>query len=245
MNFSYSAVWNDTAAMLRANSSLLVAIAGAFFFLPGLLSAYFIPPPEEARDFAEMVQQMSGYVGRNWHWSLLGNLLNMVGIVAIYLLLLDPPGRTVGGALAGSVTFLPSYFLLSILLMTILGIAFLLLIVPCLYLLGRIGVAGAVMTAERRLNPVAAIGGAFARTKGRGWAVAGLILMVAAAGIVLILAIQAVLGSIFLLLGGRDGIGGLLVAVLQAALGAAYSTVLVVLLAAIYRALAAGSTSGT
>ena len=37
MKFSYSAVWSDTMRMLRQHGSLLLAVAGVFFLLPGLL----------------------------------------------------------------------------------------------------------------------------------------------------------------------------------------------------------------
>jgi hypothetical protein len=33
MKFSYSAVWNDTVALLRSHGSLLLAIAGVFIFI--------------------------------------------------------------------------------------------------------------------------------------------------------------------------------------------------------------------
>jgi UPF0716 family protein affecting phage T7 exclusion len=45
MKFSYSAVWNDAARMLKEHGSLLLAIAGVFFLLPGLLLGYFLPQP--------------------------------------------------------------------------------------------------------------------------------------------------------------------------------------------------------
>lgn len=237
MAFSYSAVWDSTLGLLRSNGSLLLAIAGVFLFLPGLLTAYFIPPPEQAENFGEMMVQLSGYVRETWHWALLANIANMVGALSIYLLLLRPEGRTVGGIIAGSLTYLPSYFLLSILVAIVVGLGLVLLIAPGIYLVGRLAVAGAVMVAEHRLNPLAAFGGSFERTRGRGWAVAGLIVLVAIGGTILILAVETVLGSVFLLLGGREGLGKLLVAILESGLNAAFSVVLFALLAATYREL--------
>lgn len=245
MNFSYGEVWNDTVAALKANASLLVAIAGAFLFLPALLTAYLIPPPEAATTIPEMVARMSEYIRTNWHWSFLANIVNMVGTLAIYQLLLAPDGRTVGGTIVDAVRYVPSYFILWILIMVPITVGFFLLIVPGIYLMGRLAISGAVLVGERQLNPIAAVGAAFARTRGKGWTVAGLILLVAVSGMILMIAVEAVLGSAFLLVGGgRDGVGGLLVAVLNAALGAAFSTVMIVLLAAIYRALGP-ATSGT
>ena len=44
---SFTAVWNDTAAMLRANGGLLTAVAGVFLFLPPLLLSRLLPEPEQ------------------------------------------------------------------------------------------------------------------------------------------------------------------------------------------------------
>lgn len=239
MQFSYGAVWNDTVAMLRANASLLIALAGAFLFLPALLSAYLLPPPTGAADFAEMMAQMQDYTRANWHWSLLVSLVNMVGTLAVYMLLLEPGGRTVGGAIAGAARFVPSYLLLWLLMAVPISIGLLLFVIPGVYLAGRIATSTAVMIGSGSLNPINAVAGSFALTAGRGWAIAGLILIVLVTGFIAMIAVQAVLGSIFLLVGGGiDGIGGLLVAILNAALGAALSTLIITLLAAIYRALA-------
>jgi hypothetical protein len=74
-------------------------------------------------------------------------------------------------------------------------------------------------------------------TRGRGWAIAGILIIVAVAGMILSFAITAILGSVFILVAGREGVGGLLVLILNSALTAVLYTVLIVLLAAIYRSL--------
>ena len=56
-------------------------------------------------------------------------------------------------------------------------------------------------------------------------------------GIILSMVITAVLGTVFLLVAGREGLGPLLVLILNSALIAIFTTVLIVLFAAIYRAL--------
>ena len=81
----------------------------------------------------------------------------------------------------------------------------------------------------------------------RGWAVAGLVIIVVLAGLVLSFVVTAVLGTLFLLVGGRDGLGPLLVLILNSALTAVFTTVVIVLFAAIYRAVAGAAepTTGT
>lgn len=246
MKFSYSAVWNDTARMFGGNASLLLAIAGCFFFLPALLVGYLLPQPQQATTLEGMIVELSAYLMANGHWLLLANVVNMIGAIAIYLLLFNSRGHTVGGAIAGSVPILLPYLLLSILSSFFIGVGLMLFILPGLYLLGRLGISGAVMVAEDLRNPLAAIARTWGWTKGRGWAVAGLIILVAVTGIVLIFVVGAVLGSVILLSLGREGVGGLILLILDSAMSAAFSTVMLVLMAAIYRALAApGETSGT
>lgn len=238
MKFSYSAVWADTVRMLRANASWLVAIAGVFFFLPALLLGHFAPQPEGAGTLGQAIADMREYFAANWHWLILTNLINMVGAIATYLLLLGAPGRTVGSALGGALPLLPSYFLLSAITNIIIFFGLFWLIVPGLYLVGRLMVSAAAMVGERILNPFAAIGRSWRLTRKRGWAVLGLLALVFIAGYVAIAAITAVLGSVFLLVGGgREGLGGMLVLILSSGLGAALSMLFVLLLAAIYRAL--------
>lgn len=246
MKFSYSAAWNDAVQMLRRNSSLLLALAGVFFFLPALLVGHFIPQPEGSETIEAMAADLRIYISENWHWLLLANIVNMIGTIAIYLLLFGPRDRTVGSAIAGALPILPFYFIMSIIAFVTVGFGFVWLVLPGIYLLGRLVVSGPVMVAENRRNPIDAIRGSWARTKGKGWAVAGLVVLVFVAGYLLFFAVTAVLGSIFLLVGGKEGLGGLLVLILQSACTAILSTVLIVLFAAIYRSLSAPSetTSG-
>lgn len=237
MKFSYSAVWSDTTRMFGSNASLLLAIAGCFFFLPALLVGYLLPQPEGATTTEAMILHLSTYLSANWPWLLLANLVNMVGAIAIYLLLFNARDHTVGGAIAGALPILLPYLLLSILSSLIIGVGVLLLVLPGLYLLGRLGIAGAVMVAEELRNPITALGRTWNRTKGRGWAVAGIIILVAIVGILLTFVVGAVLGSAILLALGRDGVGTLILLILDSAMSAAFSAVMLVLMAAIYRAL--------
>jgi hypothetical protein len=236
MKFSYSAVWDDTVGMLKRNGSLLLALAGVFFMLPALLTGYLFPTPANAD--ADPVGAMFAYYRENWLGLMIGSLVNTIGSAAIYLLLFDRRGGTVGSAIAAALPIVPFYFLMSLLVSLAIGFGFVLLVVPGIYLIGRLATSGTVMVAEGRRNPLNAIGGSWRLTKGKGWAVAGLVLIVGLAGAILSFAITAVLGSIFLLVGGREGVGGLLVLILNSALTAVLYTVLIVLLAAIYRRLA-------
>lgn len=238
MNLSYSAIWDDVTALLRSNFSLVATVAGVFLFLPNLLIAYALPQPQ-ARDFAEMLKLWSEYLNANWHWLLLGRLANMVGEIAI-LLLIFSRGISVGGAITAAAALLLSYFAASALGNFAVGLGIALLIVPGLYLLGRFGPLGSVLVAETHRNPLAAIRRCWALTAGHGWAILGLILIVAIAAAIVVGIVTTLLGILFVLVAGQE-IGQLLVLIVRAAGNAAMMTLLLVLGAAIYRRLSDGA----
>jgi hypothetical protein len=237
MKLSYSAVWADVTALLRSHASLIATVAGVFIFLPALLTAYFLPQPE-ARNLSEMGRLWTEYASANWHWLLLSRLASMVGEIAI-LLLLFSRGISVGGAIAAAFALLLSYFAASVLANIAIGLGVLLLIVPGLYLLGRLGPLNSVLVAEARRNPVEALRRCWALTAGHGWAIVGLILIVAFAAAVVVAVATTLLGIVFILVAGQE-IGQLLVLIVRTAGNAAMMTLLLVLSAALYRRLAEG-----
>jgi len=239
MTFSYSAAWDDTVGMLRTHGSLIGAIAGVFLFLPAVLLAHFVPPPEDQS--AQMIEQLTGYFTSNLHWFILSRLLGMLGAIAILTLLFERGQVTVGGAITGAVPLLPFYFLTSMLSGIAIGVGLFLLIVPGLYLIGRLAVAGIVVVAEGRRNPIDAIQRSVSLTKGNGWSILGLIIVVAIAGFVCVLAATSVVGILLLLLGD---IGKLLQSILSAALSSALNVVLLLLCTAVYRQLVGDRSAG-
>ncbi|MEA3054374.1 MAG: hypothetical protein QOG72_3277 [Sphingomonadales bacterium] len=234
MRFSYSAVWADVMELLRSHFSLVATVAGVFIFLPNLLLGYFVPQPEPAQ-IGEIGRVMAEYLSLNWHWLLLDNLVNMVGAIAI-LLLIFSRGITVGGAIAAALAILPFYFATSILSGLLIGIGFVFLIVPGLYLLGRLSPIGALLVAENRRNPLDAIARCFELTKGRGWAVLGLLCLVAVAGAIVVGVAVALLALLFVLALGQD-LAALPVLIVKSAGNAALVTLILLLNAAIYRQL--------
>lgn len=238
MSLSYSAVWADTVALLRRHASLVATVAGVFLFLPGLLVAYFLPQPEGAASVERLIAAWSDYMGANWPWLLLNSLAGMVGSIAI-LLLLFARDISVGGAIAAAFVLLPAYFVASFLGNLGIALGFMLLILPGLYMIGRLGPLNAVIVAETHRNPIAAIRRCWALTRGQGWAIAGLILLIAIAATIAVGAAATLLGILFVLALGQD-LGQLLVLIVRAAGGAGMVTLLLVLGAALYRQLAEG-----
>lgn len=233
MTFSYSAIWNDTMAIMRANSSLMAAIAGVFIFLPSLLLAFFVPPPQDPSP-----QLMFEHYSSNLLWYLLSQLASMVGGIAILTLVFRRDGVSVGEAVGNGFVMLPFYFLALLLARFVIGAGFLAFIVPGLYLLGRLAPVGPMVIAEKQRNPVKAFGRSFELTRGRGWAVFGLIFLVGVAGVILVIALTSILGLLAMLVGG--GVGRLLALIVNSGVSTVFAVVLILLFAAIYRALVAG-----
>ena len=231
MSLSYSAIWDDTVAMARANSSLIAGIAGVFIFFPSLLFAYFIPDPT-----GQSLQALSDYFSANIHWIFLSELVSMIGTVAILLLLFGRGTVTVGAAIAGATTILPFYLLASMLSGAIMFGGFLLFVLPMFYLVGRLAVVGPVVVAEGRRNPIDAIIRSFALTRGHGWSIFGIVALVALAGAIVVLVTTAVFGSLFLLAAGSD-LGQFLATIVSSAVTSAFSVVMTVLATALYRRL--------
>lgn len=237
MNFSYNAVWEDTMKLTRDHAPLLIAIAGVFVFLPAVAFAIFLKPPEPPRtqDFGVLMRQIMDYWTAALPWLFVQSLINMIGTAAMLRLVLAR-GGTVGGALMFGLLLLPFYFLLSLLSSLILGVGFILLIVPGLYLVGRIMPAAPVMVAENVRNPITALSRSFQLTEGKGWAVFGLIAIVVIVGAIVVGVTDAIVGIILAMTAGRE-LGTLLTTILATVLSTGFTILLVMLYAAIYRAL--------
>ena len=256
MAFSYNAVWEDTVGLLRQHATLLAAIAGVFMFLPALLFAVLVPPPEpQGADPARMAQLMLAFYREALPWFLVQGLFSIVGTLAM-MRLVFARGTTVGNALVEALKLTPFYILLSLIFGCAIGLlamlilvpailigpvavvlAVLLLIAPIFYLIGRIAPIPAVMVAENRRNPIEAIRRTFALTRGHGWAIIGLVFVIILVAAISVGMADTLAGLIFILAAGQ-ALGKLLASIVAAALNAVFATLLVMLYAAIYRALA-------
>ena len=261
MTFSYSAVWEETVRTLKAHSTLLIAVAGVFLFLPPLIANYLAPPPQQ-----QGVAAITSHYSENLWIILTAQLIAFVGNLVLLTLVLDQRHPTVAGAIRAAFAMLPAYLLVTIIsgfmlfagavLVTLplflLGpmlpgflraIALFLLALPLFHLMGRLVPTGPILVAEGRRNPFDIIKRSFEISRGNGWAVIGLILLVALAFMILMLAVTLVFGSIQLIVDRSTGgsVGAFLLLVLNSAIGAAFNTVLMVLFASIYRRLTDGA----
>ena len=244
MTFSYDRVWADVVAMVRANGTLLATLAGAFLFLPSFALWLFAPMPEPPSgggggDGGEGLRFLSEYYRTNWPGLLLVSAIGTFGQAAIVSLLLDRDRPTVGEALAKAGRLFPMYFLLGLMTSLIMGMGFALLFVPGIYLLGRLTVAAPVMIGENVANPVEAIRLGWNYTKGLGWRIAGLVLLIGIVGWIGFSATTSVVGVVAGLVLPSEA-SAVVKAAADALGGAALALLVAVLTAAIYRQLRGG-----
>lgn len=250
MKISYSDWWDDIVALARANASILLAIAGAFVFLPAMAASFvttpFVPPPADAA-LREIVQAYLDYYSANWLPLLVVGLLSALGQLLLYVVLLDKRRPRVGEAFGIAAGLFLTFFVTSILVRLLVAGGLLLFIVPALYLIGRLLLSGAVVAAEGRRNPLGAIARSFALTQAQGWRIFFFAFLVLLVALVIQLALGGTLGAVVKLAagggGGRFGLGALLLAALEAAFASLYFLLGIALATALYRRLATGTAS--
>lgn len=234
---SYDAVWADLIAMARANMGILSILAGVFLLLPNFAQLLFAPPPQIERIDMNAIKTLNDYIRDNFLVLLLCNLPVWLGSAAILALLLDPRRLTVGEALAGAATLLIGVILLDWFKQFAIYGGLFLLVLPGVYLVGRLAVAGAAQMAERLFNPFKAFARSFELTRSNGWRIAGLVVILWVCAAILTAAINFVIGIVLTLVMPLAALPAA-AALLRSILGAATALLILLLGAAIYRQLA-------
>lgn len=107
-----SAAWASATRLVAANRDLLMAIAGVFYVLPGLVAAVFVPSPAMTPDMSEtqMLAVMQDYYANSLPVLLVLSLFPMAGMLTMLVAMLDTARPTVAQAIRNSVRGLPFYF---------------------------------------------------------------------------------------------------------------------------------------
>jgi hypothetical protein len=235
MRISYSRIWEDTVRLIRTHASLAAALAGVFLFLPSLLMGHFVPMPE-VTDSNELFRVLGEHFRENFHWVLLSAILSAAGTLAILMLVFRGGATSVGAAIAAAFGLLVPYFVAVVLTGIPVAIGLILLILPGLYLMARFLPLGAVMVAEGERSSIGAIRRTWAVTKGHGWAILGLFLLIFVAGLVLMSVIGTLIGLV-LHFALPEGLAKFMSLIVSTAASTALQVVTIFLYAAIYRAL--------
>jgi hypothetical protein len=242
VKFSYDTAWADGLAMAKVHLSTLLTIAGVFLLLPQFALTLFVPFPEPEQGQQLSIAMINTYYTQNAGTILMLNIPVFLGQAAVLTLLLAHDSPTVGQILQRAASMLLPVALLAIILNFIL-ISGLILIVPGLYLAGRLAAATSAQMAERLSNPFAAISRSFSLTQGNGWRIAGILILLYIVGYVLIGAIGSVFGIVFALtlpVTASQALSALVESILATGLLLA----LLILAASIYRQLVTAPSKG-
>lgn len=234
----YRLVGADARVLFKAHSEPIIAIAGFFIFMVNWLSANLLPDVAlgEAGDIAATIAILRYFFEANWQVLLPTMLTTMFGGLSVYVLLLGPKVAKVGDALKGALALFLPYVLASILAGWATFAGFLLLLLPGLYLTGRLALLPAVIAGEPGLGIAGSIRRSWEITRECGWAILILMLFVA----LIIRLVSGVVGSLIALisrsLAGEDGVP-LLETGVAAAFVSIEAVIFVILIVAIYRQL--------
>lgn len=249
MRIDYTDWWNDIVALARANASILVAIAGAFVFLPMLASSFFVtpmPPLAEGSAPAEAIARFADFYRVNLLPQLFMLLLSTLAQLLVYTVLLDDRRPSVGAAFRLAAPFYLPLLLVNLLTNLAIGAGFVLLVVPGLYLLGRLLLAAPALVAGRLVNPLEAIRRSWSLTQGQGWRVFFFAFLLFLVALVVQVAISGTLGLAIGLLPGADdpwSLRSLLLGALTALFAALFFLLATCVWVALYRRLAGGGAS--
>ncbi|MDZ7587924.1 MAG: glycerophosphoryl diester phosphodiesterase membrane domain-containing protein [Parasphingorhabdus sp.] len=237
----YMEAWNDAVALARQHREAILAIAGVFLFLPSLLAAQFLPAVELPKDgdFAGVMAAYNAYFEANWPGILISNLLLTFGGFAIYVLVAQRSASTVGHILRITARWFGIFLLANILtgFATLAGL--LLFVLPGLYIAARLSPLPMVIAREGERSAATAVRRAWEVTKGNGLAVLAMLMIVLLTGGIVVSVIGLVVGIIVQLLTSGEG-WPLIINLADALAGTAFSLILLLIVAAIYRQLVRG-----
>ncbi|CAN5343588.1 hypothetical protein BH09PSE4_BH09PSE4_16930 [soil metagenome] len=144
----------DAWALWKRDRALLLPIAGLSLFLPQLAQLLLLPPsPEWPVDRSPEIlaawfeTSYSQWVNAYGPWIILGYLVVLFGSVVILTLFLDEGRPDVRGAFRRAVKVAPRFILASFLAGVPIGLGYL-LVLPGIYLLGRLMLAGPAIVAS-------------------------------------------------------------------------------------------------
>ena len=182
-----SSAWHSVRQMVYANRDVLIAIAGVFFLLPGLIGAVVLPTPEltSGMNQVAMADAITRFYTKWWPALVALSLPMIVGYLTVLVVFIDRGRPTVGAAIVAAIRLLPAYlvaqvlvsFVLSVLWVAVLSalaavlpqiLAVVASLTAMAYPLARLALIGPEMVAQRRGNPLRAIVGALTRTRGHG-----------------------------------------------------------------------------
>ena len=264
MKFDMGRAWNEATNLLSANRSLLVVVAGVFFFLPYAALMMFLPQqmaalqaPTSGNPEAMSEALLSIYASIWWVFLLIG-LVQAVGMLALLYLLSDRARPTLGEALKHGFKYLLTYigaqilqgilFLVLILIpfvaahagaVTVAVILGILILVAFVYLFTKLSLSIPVIAIESQGNPLTALTRSWSLTKGNSLRIFLFYLLLFIAMLVISAVFSFIVGIVFAIGGGQIAMIGN--GLSSGLINAVMVTVFAAVLAAVYRQLAGPS----
>lgn len=172
MTFSFRGVLTDAVTLWRTDRSLMWPIAGVFLFLP-LLGMFILATTSgvelpKGDDPAQTRAVLNAFLLSNVGWFGLIIALTEFGGLALLSLYLRR-GETVGAVLLSSVQRLIPFFLIGVVVNTLVQLGTYLLFVPAIYVFGRTWVMGVAYAAEPTRGAWQAMVRGFELSEKNGW----------------------------------------------------------------------------
>ena len=237
--FDMGAAWDDAMLLVRSHLPLTSVVAGVFFFLPSMIvtllgPAPFVPQPDATPTEASALTFQ--YLKQLIPWAIFSVVASTVGSIAILRLWLARSGTSVGDALMFALLMVPTAIALFVIQSVVFSVAMLALIVPALYLVGRLAVVYPYLTDRDVKNPIAAVASSWNLTRGNGWRICLFIVLIMVAIFVIVMIVSGITGMF-----GAYGSPGFIVgSAVGSLVGAGFGLVNTAVIAATYRQLATG-----
>uniref|UniRef100_UPI0035CA44F0 hypothetical protein n=1 Tax=uncultured Sphingomonas sp. TaxID=158754 RepID=UPI0035CA44F0 len=198
MKLDIGAVLRDAWAMAKRDRDVLIGVAGVFLLVPRVAQSMFVDPTPPLPVSSSDPVALQAWLDAVGVWSKHNDLLvlalglaSLFGTLSLFVLYADRARPDVATAMKQAMALLPRYVLLALLVTLPVNIASLLLI-PGLYLKGRLLPVGPAFVAERPLGAIAAWRRSFALTRGHGLVLMAVACVPLFAGDILALPFEAI-----------------------------------------------------
>jgi hypothetical protein len=193
MTLDVRGVFVDAWSMWRRDRGLLIWVAAFFLFLPQFAVLLFVPaPPQrpdavagEAQAAAAQFHLLIKHYGDNALPLILAGVVALFGNLVVMTLYLADGRPALGSAITTALRILPAFLVVALLTQASVNIGLILLIIPGLFIEGRLILSGAIFAAEQPVSAIAAIRRSIVRTRGRNLILAGFATILIFAGYVI------------------------------------------------------------
>lgn len=262
MKFDSNRAWQEAAAAVSANREVLLALAGVFFLLPGLVVSLLFPQPQISESMGQdaAMQALSAHYARIVPFMVPVLVFQATGTLAMLTLLTDRSRPTVGHAIRRGLRSIVPYLLAQLLVAIVVMLAGSVLIAVfsltgvaalgavglmaglalAIYALVRTSLIAPVVTVEGVRAPVTAIRRSLALTRGHTARIVlfyALVMLAFFVGIVILTTLIGIVLSVV----ASEHLGSVLMAVVSSALGSIVALYFAAIIVSVHRQLAGES----